>query len=156
VEPGWLRCWRYLHVEGEGFGVGVVVPGIAFQGEGDGGQAVAFGILAGGGAAAVDVQGWHAVVPVAGFLVEEQLDPQRATTAIVVLTVALCRLGLRAIPHIRLIFLASRHLSGLTDWHRAQAADGPDEDVAAELERSARRGAGRRRAGCGRGVRLSW
>jgi hypothetical protein len=67
-----------LHVEGEGFRVGVVVPGIAFQGEGDGGQAVALGILAGGGAAAVDVQGWHAVVPVAGFLVEEQLDPQRA------------------------------------------------------------------------------
>ena len=47
----------------------------AFQGEGDGGQAVALGILARGGAAAVDVQGRHAVVPVAGFLVEEQLDP---------------------------------------------------------------------------------
>jgi hypothetical protein len=38
--------------------------------------------------------------------------------------------SLRAIPHIRLIFLALRHLSGLTAWHRAQAADGPDEDVA--------------------------
>jgi hypothetical protein len=56
VESGWLRCWRHVHVEGEGFGVGVVVPGIAFQSEGDGGQAVALGILAGKGAAAVDVQ----------------------------------------------------------------------------------------------------
>jgi hypothetical protein len=52
VEPAWLRCWRHVHVESEGFGVGVVVPGIAFLGEGDGGQAVAFGILASGGAAA--------------------------------------------------------------------------------------------------------
>ena len=42
----WLRCWRHVHVEGEGFGVGVVVPGIAFQSEGDRGQAVALGILA--------------------------------------------------------------------------------------------------------------
>jgi hypothetical protein len=37
---------------------------------------------------------------------------------------------------------------------KARAADGPDEDVAAELESSAA-GAGRRRAGGGRGVRLS-
>jgi hypothetical protein len=44
VESGWLRCWRHVHVEGEGFGVSVVVPGIAFH---DGGQAVALGILAG-------------------------------------------------------------------------------------------------------------
>jgi hypothetical protein len=35
--PGWLRCWRHVHVECEGFGVGVEVPGIAFQGEGDDG-----------------------------------------------------------------------------------------------------------------------
>ena len=67
MEPGWLRCWRHVHVEGEGFGVGVVVPGIAFQSEGDSGQAVALGILASRGATAVDVQGRHAVVPVAGF-----------------------------------------------------------------------------------------
>ena len=53
-------CWRNVHVEGEGFGIGVVVPGIAFQGECDGRQAVALGVLASGGAAAVDVQGRHA------------------------------------------------------------------------------------------------
>ena len=35
VVPRWLRCWRHVHVEGEGFGVGVVVPGIAFQSEGE-------------------------------------------------------------------------------------------------------------------------
>ena len=29
-------CWRYVHVEGEGFGVGVVVLGIALQSECDG------------------------------------------------------------------------------------------------------------------------
>jgi hypothetical protein len=37
----------------------------------------------------------------------------------------------------------------------AQAAEGPDEDVAAELE-SSTACVGRRRAGGGRGVRLSW
>jgi hypothetical protein len=57
--------------------------GIAFQRERDGGQAVALGILASGGSAAVDVQGWHAVVPVARFVIEEQLDPQRAHHQIV-------------------------------------------------------------------------
>jgi hypothetical protein len=74
VQPGWLRCWRHAHVEGEGFGVGVVVPGIAFQCEGNGGQAVALGILASGGAAAIDVQGRHAVVPVAGFLLGHRFN----------------------------------------------------------------------------------
>lgn len=29
-------CWRDVHIEGEGFGVGVVVPGVALQGERDG------------------------------------------------------------------------------------------------------------------------
>jgi hypothetical protein len=29
------------------------------------------------------VQGWHAVVPVARFVIEEQLDPQRAHHQIV-------------------------------------------------------------------------
>jgi hypothetical protein len=38
-------CWRYVHVEGEGPGVGVVVAGVAFQGERDGGHAVALGVL---------------------------------------------------------------------------------------------------------------
>lgn len=77
-------CWRYVHVEGEGLGVGVAVAGAAFQGERDGGHAVALGVLAGEGAAAVDVQGRHAVMSVAGFVVEEQLDPQRAHHLIVV------------------------------------------------------------------------
>jgi hypothetical protein len=49
----WLATLlAHVHVEGEGFGVSVVVPGIAFQSEGYGGQAVALGILAGRGAAA--------------------------------------------------------------------------------------------------------
>src|SRR5580692_11681689 len=76
-------CWRYVHVEGEGLGVGVVVAGVAFQGERDGGHAVALGVPAGQGAATVDVQGRNAVMPVAGFRVEEQLDPQRAHHLIV-------------------------------------------------------------------------
>jgi len=50
-------CWRYVHVEGEGLGVGVVVAGVAFQGERDSGHAVALRVLAGGGAATIDVQG---------------------------------------------------------------------------------------------------
>jgi hypothetical protein len=62
-------CWRYVHVEGEGFGVGVIVLGIALEGERDGGQAFALGVLASSGSAAVDVQGRHAVMPVPGFLV---------------------------------------------------------------------------------------
>ena len=62
--------------KGEGLAVCVVIAGITFQGERDDGHAVALGVLAGGGAAAVDVQGRHAVMPVADFLVEEQLDPQ--------------------------------------------------------------------------------
>lgn len=57
AESGCSGCWSYVHVEGEGFGVGVVVLGIAFQGERDGGQAFAFGLFAAGGASAVDVQG---------------------------------------------------------------------------------------------------
>jgi hypothetical protein len=56
VELGWLRCWRHVHAEGEGSGVGAVVPGVAFQGEGESGQALAPGALASRGAAAVDVQ----------------------------------------------------------------------------------------------------
>jgi len=34
-------CWRYIDVEDNGLGVGVVVPGIALESERDGGQAVA-------------------------------------------------------------------------------------------------------------------
>ena len=52
-----LRLLAVVHVEGEG--VGVVVPGIAFLGERDGGQEFAFGLFAAGGASAVDVQGRH-------------------------------------------------------------------------------------------------
>ena len=37
-------------------------------------------------------------------------------------------------------------------WHRAQATDGPDEDVAAELGALGRPGAGARRVGCCRSV----
>jgi hypothetical protein len=37
-------CWRYVHVEGEGLGVGVVVTGIAFQGERDGVPRVAYSV----------------------------------------------------------------------------------------------------------------
>jgi hypothetical protein len=62
-----------------------------------------------------------------------------ATTAIVVLTAAPCRPGLRGHTAHLANFSAPPYLSGLTAWHRAQAADGPDEDVAAELENSARR-----------------
>src|SRR5580698_7908625 len=43
-------CRRYVHVEGEGLGVGVVVAGVAFHGERDGGHAVALGVPAGQGA----------------------------------------------------------------------------------------------------------
>jgi hypothetical protein len=50
-------CWRLVHVEGEGFGAGVVIPGGALQGERDGWQGVTPGVLTGGGSAAVDVQG---------------------------------------------------------------------------------------------------
>ena len=55
TESGCSGCWRYVHVEGKG--AGVVVLGIAFLGERDGGQAFAFGLFAAGGASAVDVQG---------------------------------------------------------------------------------------------------
>ena len=35
-KPGFSGCWCRVHVEGEGFGVGVVVAGVALQGERDG------------------------------------------------------------------------------------------------------------------------
>jgi hypothetical protein len=54
----------------------VVVSRIALKRERDGGQALVFGTLAGRRAPAIDVQGWHTVVPVPGLVVPEQLDTQ--------------------------------------------------------------------------------
>jgi hypothetical protein len=70
--------WCDGHVEGDGSGVGVVVPGVCFKRGRGGRPALAFGGRAGGRAAPVGVQRGHAVVPVAGLVAEGRLGPQRA------------------------------------------------------------------------------
>ena len=55
------------HVEGDRLCVGVVIPGIAFQGERDRRQTVALRLLVGRCPTVIDVQCGHTVVPVAGL-----------------------------------------------------------------------------------------
>jgi hypothetical protein len=73
----WISgCWRDADVEVDGLCRSVVVSRIALKRERDGKQALVFRVLAGRRAPAVDVQGRHAVVPVPGLVVSEQLDTQ--------------------------------------------------------------------------------
>jgi hypothetical protein len=70
--------WHDVHVEGHGFRRRIVVSWITLERESDRRQGLPLGILASRRPPAVDVQGRHAVVPVAGLLVPEQLNTQRA------------------------------------------------------------------------------
>jgi hypothetical protein len=70
--------WGDHDLERQGFRGGVVVPGTALERELDRGERLKFSFLVGCGAAAVDVQGWHTVMPVADLIVVEQLYSQLA------------------------------------------------------------------------------
>src|ERR1019366_4434459 len=75
--------WCHAHVEGDCLGVAVVIAGVSLKSESDGGKAFALGVRPGWRSPAVDVEGRHAVMPVTGLLVEEQLDPQHAHVKII-------------------------------------------------------------------------
>ncbi|HCU97012.1 MAG TPA: hypothetical protein DHU96_31590 [Actinobacteria bacterium] len=77
------RCRSDDYVEGKDLRAGVVVAGISSESKGDGREAVAFGLFSRCCAAAVDVQGRHAMVPVSVLNIVEQFHPQQAHMVIV-------------------------------------------------------------------------
>src|SRR6266699_1141989 len=69
--PQHSGCRCDAHMQSEAFRAPVVVTWIALQREFHGGEAIALGLFADGRAATVDMQGWHAIVPVTSFIVAE-------------------------------------------------------------------------------------